>query len=171
MSIATRRGDAGETDLLFGVRVSKTHPRVVAGGAVDELNAALGIVRCHAPELSEKLGVVQEVLVGLMGEVATPDGQFSRYQEQGFRCLNEEDLAVLDRWIAEIEAELPPPKGWAYPGATGSLATAHLDVARTVCRRAERHVFQVGAELREAVVVYLNRLSDVLWLMARDLEK
>jgi cob(I)alamin adenosyltransferase len=168
MSIVTRTGDDGTTALMYGRRAPKSHPRIAACGAVDELNAALGLARAAVPSsIKESLLPIQKELVGLMGELATLDEDMPRYIKDGFAVLSAECVARLDQIALKIEAELPPFKDWVMPGA--NPASAALDFARTVCRRAERHIS--GLELHNAqIVIYLNRLSDVLWLMARRLE-
>ncbi len=170
MSIATRTGDSGTTGLMYNRRISKSHPRVEAYGSVDELNAALGLARAHAAEkfLRESLLVVQKDLVILMGELATAGVDRERYVQDGFHLVTPELTSKLDRWILELEAQKISFKGWATPGAT--VTSAALDVARTTCRRAERRVFalgELGEQTNAEINVYLNRLSDLLWLMAR----
>lgn len=178
MSITTRRGDSGETDLLFGCRVQKDYPRIDAIGAVDELNAALGVVRLTAESRITRREIpdVQKMLIALMGELATPPGQEQRYAETHPQRIDGDTVRHLDDLVRELEqAGALKFKGWALPGEAGSLSGAHCDVARTVCRRAERTVVALH-DTTEAVpnpeiVRYLNRLSDVLWLMARMEEK
>jgi cob(I)alamin adenosyltransferase len=171
MSIATKTGDAGETALMYGRRVPKMHRRVEAYGAVDELNAALGLFRATAqhPFIQEKVYAVQKELVILMGELAVADEDRGRYQKDGFELV---DSAMVDRLTAIVD-DLEKNrqiayKHWATPGQT--LESATLDVARTTCRRAERRVVAL-ADSAEYVnpesIRYLNRLSDVLWLFAR----
>lgn len=178
MSISTRKGDGGETDLLFGCRVRKDYPRIAVVGAVDELNAALGLLRVSASfEVTRReVPRIQERLIALMGELATPLGMEGRHAERFGPSAGQDELAHLDHLVHELEARgALEIRGWALPGAAGVLAGAHADFARTVCRRAEREV--VGLEgTPEAVsnpwiVRYLNRLSDVLWLLARMEEK
>lgn len=174
MSITTRRGDQGETDLLFGCRVQKSYPRIEAIGCVDELNAALGPVRLtvrHEIAMRE-VPLVQQTLIALMGELATPVGQEERYAQSHSQRITEETVAHLDELVRELEAAGGLKfKGWALPGEGGSMSGAHCDVARTVCRRAERAVVLLDgtseAVPNSRIVQYLNRLSDVLWLMAR----
>jgi cob(I)alamin adenosyltransferase len=174
MSIATKTGDGGTTGLMYNRRVPKTHPRIEACGCVDELNAALGLARAQnqAPFVTETLLLVQRDLVVLMGELATPTEDLARYAKDGYPLMESSMIDKLDRCVAEIEAQNVPFQGWATPGA--NLAAASLDVARAVCRRAERRVcglLETG-EMRDGVSrVYLNRLSDVLWLMARWAER
>lgn len=169
MSIATKTGDQGTTGLMYNRRVSKCHPRVEAYGSVDELNAALGLARASATDafVSGNLLGIQQDLVTLMGELATGTEDLPRYAKDGFTLVSAEMTAKLDRLVAEIEAQSITFKGWATPGAT--LDSAALDVARTVCRRAERAVVRLRKheEVPPIVVVYLNRLSDLLFVLAR----
>jgi cob(I)alamin adenosyltransferase len=178
MSITTRRGDSGETDLLFGCRVQKDYPRIETIGCVDELNAALGVVRITAEHEITKREVpqMQQTLIALMGELATPVGQEERYAQTHPQCITAETVAQLDALVQKLEtAGALRFKGWALPGEAGSLSGAHCDVARTVCRRAERGVVALDSTPEAVpnahIVQYLNRLSDVLWLMARMEEK
>lgn len=171
MSIVTRTGDGGTTGLMYNRRVPKHHPRVEAYGCVDELNAALGLARATAPPdgLGARLLSIQQDLITLMGELATAVEDLPRYVADGFKLVRSALTEGLDRLVAELEAHGMAPRGWAIPGDT-SLAAA-LDLARTVCRRAERRVsaLQEGDQLRnDEILVYLNRLADALWLMARD---
>ncbi len=173
MSIATRTGDNGTTGLMYNRRVSKCHPRVESYGTVDELNAALGLARASATEVfvSGNLLVIQQDLVTLMGELATGTEDLPRYAKDGFTLVSVELTAKLDLLVAEIEAQSITFKGWATPGAT--LHSAALDVARTVCRRAERRVcalHEAGQLQNPEIVIYLNRLADLLWLLARWVE-
>lgn len=178
MSITTRRGDTGETDLLFGCRVKKDYPRVECIGSVDELNAALGLLRVTAkiPFSIREVPVMQQNLIALMGELATPLGEEARYAASHSQKFTPEMVEHLDEVVAELEsAGAMKFQGWALPGAAGSLSGAHADFARTVCRRAERAVVNLDgtpeAVPNGAIVRYLNRLSDVLWLLARMEEK
>jgi cob(I)alamin adenosyltransferase len=170
MSIATKTGDNGTTGLMYGRRVPKNHPRVEACGSVDELNAAIGLARALATEsfIREPLLSIQKDLIGLMGEVGVLAEDLARYAQNGYAFVRPEMTARLDALVGEIEAQKISFRGWATPGET--VPAAALDVARTVCRRAERRVFdlQESGELKNAeVMIYLNRLSDLLWLMAR----
>ena len=170
MSIATKTGDSGTTGLMYNRRVSKSHPRVEAYGAVDELNAVLGMARALGVRdlLRESLYATQKDLVVIMGELATTTEDLQRYTRDGFPRLNAEMTARLDGLVKQLEAMEISFKGWATPGANATSAA--LDVARTVCRRAERRVcaLQTAGELHnDEVIVYLNRLSDLLWLFAR----
>ncbi len=173
VSIVTRTGDDGTTALMYGRRVPKNHPRVEAYGAVDELNAALGLARATANEnfISENLLAIQKDLVGLMGELAVLPEDLPRYVRDGYPVVTPQMTAKLDACVREIEAQGVTFKGWATPGAT--LHSAALDVARTVCRRAERRVCglrETGELPNAGIIIYLNRLSDLLWLMARRVE-
>lgn len=174
MSIATRTGDDGTTGLMYNRRVSKTHLRVEAYGSVDELNAALGSARAHGadePFIAESILKIQTELVKLMGELATAIGDRERFVRDGYSLITPEQTEFLDSLVREIEAQKVSFKGWATPGA--NLSSAALDVARTTCRRAERrvHALREAEELPNLEIpVYLNRLSDVLWLMARWVE-
>jgi cob(I)alamin adenosyltransferase len=170
MSIVTKRGDQGQTVLMYNRAVPKCHVRVEAYGAVDELNAAIGLARATvaADPLREKLEVIQKDLVVLMGELATAVEDLPRYVKEGHSLVAPAMTATLERWVGELEADKVSSKGWVMPGAnTGSAA---LDLARTVCRRAERRVsaLQEAGQLQNPeLIVYLNRLSDLLWLLAR----
>ena len=170
MSIVTKKGDSGSTGLMYNRRVSKCHPRVEAYGAVDELNAALGLARASArhPFVSKRLLEIQKSLVTVMGELATQPDDLARYAKDGFPLVSPGMTAQLDRVVQEIEAQKVSFAGWATPGASVSSAT--LDVARTICRRAERRVcaLQEQNQLHNGeIIIYLNRLSDTLWLLAR----
>ncbi len=173
MSIATKTGDNGTTALMYGRRVPKNHPRVEAYGTVDELNAALGLARATAaqPFVSENLLAIQHDLVILMGELAVANEDLERYVQGGFSLVTPALTAKLDALVKAIESQNVSFKGWATPGATQNSAA--LDVARTVCRRAERRVsdLQSAGEMKnDEILIYLNRLSDLLWLCARWVE-
>ncbi len=161
--IYTRTGDAGETGLIGGRRVPKDHPRVEAYGAVDELNAHLGAARALARggQVATLLGEVQHRLFDLGAELATPP---ARSAPAGVRA---EDVAALERAIDRYQQRLPPLRAFVLPGGTPLAASLH--VARTVCRRAERRVVALSrAEpVRAEVLAYLNRLSDLLFVLAR----
>lgn len=174
MSIATKTGDAGETSLMYGRRVPKSDPRVDTYGCVDELNAALGFARVTAidPFISEVILSVQKELILVMGELATAPDDFSRYSKDGYQRTSEAMVDRLTALIDELEKDkLLHYKGWAIPGST--LVSAALDVARTTCRRAERRVAQLDEQignLNGEILRYLNRLSDLCWLLARYAE-
>ena len=174
MSIVTKTGDSGTTGLMYGRRVPKNHPRVAAMGAVDELNAALGMARATASEafISENILSIQKNLVTLMGEVGVLPEDLPRYAKDGFPLVTPEMTAQLEKLVAEIEAQKISFKGWATPGATHNAAA--LDVARTICRRAERQVCELnetGQLKNPEIIIYLNRLADLLWLFARWAER
>jgi cob(I)alamin adenosyltransferase len=173
VGIVTKTGDKGTTGLMYNRRVSKCHPRVEAYGCVDELNTAIGLARATAEHdlARDNLLVIQKDLVILMGELATVVDDLPRYVADGFPLVTPELTAKLDQLVQEIEAGNITFKGWATPGA--SVHSAALDLARTICRRAERRV----CELQETdqlqnpeIIVYLNRLADLLWLFARWVE-
>jgi len=173
MSIVTRTGDKGTTALMYGRRVSKCHPRVEAYGCVDELNTALGLARATAEHdfVRDNLLLIQKDLVILMGELATAVEDLPRYMKEGYSLVTSAITAKLEHAVREIESQNISFKGWATPGAT--VHTAALDVARTVCRRAERCVcaLQETDQLQNPeIIIYLNRLADLLWLFARWVE-
>jgi len=173
MSIATKTGDNGTTALMYGRRVPKNHPRVEAYGAVDELNAALGFARATAAHdfVRDQLLLIQKDLIVLMGELCVQPEDLNRYTADGYFLVSPEMTAKLDALVKEIEAQNIRFTGWATPGA--SAGSAALDVARTICRRAERRVCELKftGELRNGeILLYLNRLSDLLWLFARWVE-
>lgn len=173
MSIATRTGDNGTTALMYGRRVPKNHVRVEAYGSVDELNAALGLARATAGHdfVGANLLAIQKDLVTLMGELAVAPEDLERYVKGGFSLVTPELTAKLDALVKAIEAQNVSFKGWATPGAT--THSAALDVARTTCRRAERRVCdlaEAGGLQNAEIVIFLNRLSDLLWLFARWVE-
>ncbi len=174
-SIATRTGDDGSTSLLFGQRVPKNHPQVEAVGTFDELNAALGFAKAqfgHDPRSQERRDLLTELqrrLVALMGELACAEGDAARFAASKFEKLTAADLARLEAEFARLEALGLKPEGWATPGAN-ALAAA-LDVARTIARRAERQLVGLpghGRAIRIELRSYTNRLSDLLWLLARE---
>lgn len=169
MSIITGRGDSGETDLLFGRRIAKTSLRVAALGCVDEVNAALGLARAATAdaEIVTLIDAVQERLIGLMGQLACLPEDEDRYQ---LASVGPADVEWLLGEARKYEARGIRFSGWAKPGAEGSLARAGLDFARTMARRAERAVLAVhesGEPVPEPVRLFFNRLSDLLWILAR----
>jgi cob(I)alamin adenosyltransferase len=165
--IYTKTGDAGETGLFGGGRVPKSHPRVEAYGAVDELNAVLGWAASavRADSLGDALRRVQPDLFAIGAHLATPAVEGRKAPE--LPPLPHDRIAVLESWIDTAEAELPELRSFILPG--GSPGGAALHVARTVCRRAERRVVELAlAEaVAELILVYLNRLSDLLFVFAR----
>lgn len=173
MSIVTKTGDAGTTGLMYNRRVSKCHPRVEAYGTVDELNAAIGVARAISRHdfVRASLVATQKDLVTLMGELATEVNDLARYVKDGFVLVTREQSVRIEGVIREIEGQKITFRGWATPGAT--TGSAALDVARTTCRRAERCVCALeesGRLQNPEIIVYLNRLSDLLWLLARWVE-
>ncbi len=158
---------------MYNRRVSKTCARVEAYGSVDELNTALGLVRATANSnfVGTHVLTIQKDLVVLMGELATLDEDLPRYVQSGFSILTSDYTQKLDELVAEIESRKVSFKGWATPGA--NLNSAALDLARTACRRSERRIaslLESGAIKNHQILVYLNRLSDALWLLARWVE-
>lgn len=173
MSIVTKTGDKGETGLMYNRRVSKCDPRVCAYGNIDELTSNLGMVRAlsTSPWIRENIFSIQKDLIALMGELATKIEDLERYQKDGFSIVTAKHTAKLDALAKEIEARGLKFNGWIIPG--NNPTSAALDIARTVCRRAERHVCDLHNDqmLQNAeIIIFLNRLSDVLWLMARWVE-
>jgi cob(I)alamin adenosyltransferase len=166
--IYTRTGDEGDTGLFGGGRVSKDDPRVEAYGAVDELNAAIGMARAIElmPRVDEILAPVQRDLFGLGAILATPD-LVKMHEQLAKARIDAARITQLERAIDAGEDELEPLKAFIMPGGTPKAAALH--VARTVCRRAERRVvhLQQTVELPPLVTIYLNRLSDLLFVLAR----
>jgi len=169
MSIVTKRGDQGTTSLMYGRIVSKCHPRVEAYGTVDELNAALGVARaaCTEPSTRAALQSIQKHLVPIMGELATAPEDAERYQKEGYARFTNDHIRTVETLIQDLESSGVSFGGWAMPGDT--KAGAALDLARTICRRAERAAcgLSEAGDTRREFLVYLNRLSDLLWLLAR----
>lgn len=165
-SIYTKTGDSGETGLFGGGRVGKDDPRVEAYGEVDELNASLGLARSLKldPELDPLVQSIQEQLFTLGAVLATPAGTRA---EQQIPKLRSEWVQAMEQAIDRLEPTLPPMASFILPGGTPAASALH--VARTVCRRAERRVvpFVRSGKVDMLAVVYLNRLSDLLFMMAR----
>jgi cob(I)alamin adenosyltransferase len=161
--ITTRTGDAGETGLGDGSRVPKDHPRVAALGDIDELNSALGLVLAEElpEELRAVLGQVQQDLFDLGGELSVP----------GHSLLKAARVEFLEKTLSVWNEGLAPLKEFILPGGSRAAAAAHL--ARTVCRRAERSVVALGRkdQVSEPVRQYLNRLSDLLFVAGRVLNR
>jgi cob(I)alamin adenosyltransferase len=168
MSIATKRGDGGETSLIGGVRVSKAETRVEAYGSVDELISAMGFARsiCEDASIAALTLTIQKELFSVGSALATPAG--------GAKVPEPIEVAMIDRLTVEVhrlEAREGMLSDWSIPG--GHTAAAAYDVARTICRRAERAVVRLvqgGDPVQPTVIAYLNRLSDLLWLFGRSLE-
>ena len=168
MKIYTRTGDSGDTGLFGGGRVAKDDQRVEAYGDVDELNAVLGMARAIEvmPRIDEVLVPVQRDLFAIGALLATPDrDKMAQHLEKA--RIDEERITQLEHLIDDAESELEPLRSFILPG--GSPKAAALHVARTVCRRAERRVvtLQRTVEIPSLVVIYLNRLSDLLFTLAR----
>ncbi len=175
MSITSKTGDNGTTGLLFGRRVSKTDERIFACGAVDELSAVLGMARAQMaefPEFAETLFTVQKHLVKLMSKVMVLPSDCERFKSSGFEEISQEDIDWIEQRIHTLESRIPPVLEWVIPGDDQLAATLHF--ARTVCRRAERGLWMVikSDEVDDSLelhrdAVYLNRLSDLMWILAR----
>jgi len=172
MKIYTKTGDRGDTGLFGGGRVPKDHVRVEAYGEVDELNSTLGLVILHlqaagqAP-IADALGQVQADLFTIGANLATPAPEDGGRENPYIPGLDPARVTALEEWIDAADAELEPLTSFILPG--GSPAASVLHLARTVCRRAERRVVSLAhqATVHEAVVIYLNRLSDLLFTLAR----
>lgn len=168
MKIYTKTGDAGETGLFGGGRVPKDDARVAAYGDVDELNSAIGLVRATEPAdfHDALLESIQRDLFAIGGHLATPDPAKVRAALEK-AALSEERVEAMEAVIDEADAELPPLRAFVLPGGTPKAAAFHL--ARTICRRAERSAVHLShqAEVHELFFVYLNRLSDLLFTLAR----
>jgi len=161
--ITTRTGDRGDTGLGDGSRVSKDSPRVRALGELDELNSAIGVLLAEEPpaDIAEALAEVQHDLFDLGGEISIP----------GHALLADQQVARLEATVEAWNAELPPLKEFILPGGTRAAAAAHL--ARTVCRRAERSLVELKEKEKasDAALRYLNRLSDLLFIAGRRLNR
>jgi cob(I)alamin adenosyltransferase len=164
MKIYTRTGDAGLTGLYGGGRVPKNDERIAAYGTVDELNASLGACRATGlpTDVDDLLGRLQHEMFALGAELASPAGA-----APGSILLDDADIAYAEAAIDKYEAELQPLKTFVLPG--GSAASAALHVARAVCRRGERDLVTLSqsAEIRSELIAYLNRISDLLFVLAR----
>lgn len=172
MKIYTKTGDTGETALFGGPRVSKSHPRVEAYGDVDELNATLGVALATQPmpHIDDVIAPIQQDLFAIGALLATPDREkMDRHLAKA--KIDDARIATLERAIDDGDEELEPLKAFIMPGGTPKAAALH--VARTVCRRAERRVVELAAdnEIPAVVVIYLNRLSDLLFTLARVANK
>ena len=170
MKIYTKTGDEGETSLFDNSRVSKAHARVDAYGEVDELNACLGAVRAAGldPDLAAAIEEIQKELFAVGARLADPATRIASRVTKA--AVPESAVTRLEQTIDRLEAELEPLRRFILPG--GSMAGALLHMGRTICRRAERRVVGLGADAVEPiVVVYLNRLSDLLFVMARAVNR
>ena len=170
MSIVTKTGDEGETSLMYGRRLPKDNPRSEAYGAVDELSAALGLARAHCTDkfVTDQVFTVQKELINVMGELSTMPEDRERYAKDGFQIVDAKMVDRVGAVIVELEKDKSLyPKDWVIPG--GDPISAALDLARTICRRAERHVASLK-DPNPAILRYLNRLSDFCWILARFIE-
>jgi len=155
---------------MYGRRVPKSDPRVAAYGAVDELTAALGLARAASSDefVTEQILIVQKELINVMGELATSPEDRDRYLKDGFQVVDAKNVDRVTDVISDLEKDKSLyPKDWVIPGANMSSAT--LDLARTACRRAERAVLEF-AKINPQIIRYLNRLSDLCWILARRIE-
>ena len=175
MNLYTRTGDDGTTGLFGGDRVSKDHPRIAAFGTVDELNACVGLAAaaCDSTNpfearLLDTLSQLQSRLFDVGADLAAPLG--SKHQDK-IKRIDSDDVKQVEAWIDEIDAENEPMKSFVLLGGTELAARLHL--ARTVCRRAEREVIALahGGPVNEQLRIYLNRISDLLFAMARRANK
>ena len=168
MKIYTKTGDAGETGLFGGGRVSKDHPRTSAYGDVDELNSVVGVARATAPTepFDELLDGIQRDLFSIGGRLATPEPE-KVAKAIAKAVLPPERAESFEQVMDDAERELPPLRAFVLPGGTPKAAALHH--ARTVCRRAERSVVRLARaeEAPPEILVYLNRLSDLLFTLAR----
>lgn len=178
MSITTKGGDRGETSLMYGRRVAKSDIRIAAYGGVDELTSALGMARAHAVAAGcawvvEEIAAIQDDLISLIGELATDGQDMARYKKDGYPRIGTKEVERLTALGSKLEKAGLKFKGWVIPGATGSLVGAAIEMARAVSRRAERDAVDLAEtepEFNDEIIRYLNRMSDVLWLMARKVE-
>jgi cob(I)alamin adenosyltransferase len=164
MKIYTRTGDTGTTNLVDGTRIAKSDPRVDAYGEVDEANAVLGLARSSGlePDLDQMVLHLQKDLFALGSRIADPAERIAGRVEKA--ALGQADIARLEGWIDQLEQEVTPLRRFILPG--GIMAGASLHLARTVFRRAERRMVALGV-LEPALLAYANRLSDLLFVMAR----
>jgi cob(I)alamin adenosyltransferase len=168
MSIATKRGDGGQTGLVGGIRISKAHPRVECYGTIDELISQMGFARsiCQDPDVCRRVERIQRELYKVGSAIATP-----RESKKAPPEITPAMVDALEDEVHQIEAEPGVLGDWSLPG--GAPDSAALDVARTVCRRAERlatALMESGTIQNPSILAYLNRLSDLLWLFGRLLE-
>ena len=175
--VYTRGGDKGETSLVGGKRVPKDSPRIEAYGTIDELNSIAGLARVFNEEnleagdahqfLDAVLCQVQDELFDLGSELATPP----EYFKEGMYCVGEAEIKRLEQWIDQCQADLEPLKSFILPG--GGRIGAYLHQCRTVCRRAERDILRLSREenLNPNVIKYVNRLSDLFFVLARWIAK
>ena len=175
MSIVTKTGDKGETSLMYGHRVSKGDARVDAYGCIDELTAALGLARSIGTDkfVSDEILAAQKDLIAVMGELATAPSDRERYAKDGFQVTTPAMVDRITAVIVDLENDKSLyPKDWVIPG--GTPVSAALDFARATCRRAERHITALSTsdvKFNVEILRYLNRLSDLCWVLARYVEK
>lgn len=165
MKIYTKTGDGGESSLFGGRRVRKDHLRLQSYGTIDELNAYVGVIRSAGPpeEIDRVLSDLQDELFILGADLATPEAESARSVPR----ITHAEAEKLEKEIDRIEPLLKPLRKFIHPG--GAPIAANLHVARTICRRAERYVVELSGQeaVSEACIVYLNRLSDLLFMLAR----
>lgn len=168
MSIATTHGDSGQTGIVGGIRISKADLRVEAYGSVDELNTVLGFARsiCRNKQICTWTEEIQRTLFRLGGALATPP-----QNQKNAPIISSDDIVALTNLVHQIEATEGILSDWSLPGA--NTESAAYEVARTVCRRAERNTVRLsenGVEVKSEIIAYLNRLSDLIWLFGRLIE-
>lgn len=171
MKIYTKTGDNGQTSLYGGTRISKASARVEAYGNIDELNSAIGVALSYIDNenLTPQLKKIQYDLFTLGAEVATPHDKLflANGKTRLPIIINSDEIKELEQWIDEIDAQLEPLQHFILP--SGGKSSAHLHLARTICRRAERGIvfLHENEKLRNEIIIYLNRLSDYLFVIAR----
>ncbi|MDR5683404.1 MAG: cob(I)yrinic acid a,c-diamide adenosyltransferase [Armatimonadota bacterium] len=172
MKIYTKTGDAGQTSLFGGERVFKTHPRVEAYGAVDELNSVLGVLRSRlaSDDLERLVARIQNTLFDVGAQLATPRPDDPKLASH-LPAVSAARVEELEDWIDRLDADLPALRAFVLPGGVEAAAWAH--VARSVCRRAERRVVALASTetVDPEILRYLNRLGDLLFVMARWLNR
>ena len=161
MKIYTKTGDKGETSLLGGTRVSKAHQKLEAYGTVDELNSTIGLIAAMNPVHQNFLLNIQHKLFNIGSELAAEKDLSFPLPE-----LTEDEINVLEKEIDRLNEKLPKLKNFILPG--GSVISAHTQIARCVCRRAERNVVGLNESKYTTIIGYLNRLSDYLFVLSRD---
>ncbi|GMU86249.1 MAG: ATP--cob(I)alamin adenosyltransferase [Ignavibacteriales bacterium] len=171
MKIYTKTGDGGQTGLFGGGRVAKDSNRIEAYGTVDELNSVLGLIptECNDPKILEIISFLQNQLFNVGSDLATPLDYTSTHFS--IPRVGDEQIAQAEKVIDELEAELEPLRNFILPGGTKAASYAHL--ARTVCRRAERRIVTLSEkeEINKKIVIFVNRVSDLLFVLARYLNK
>ncbi|MDX8415481.1 cob(I)yrinic acid a,c-diamide adenosyltransferase [Intestinicryptomonas porci] len=167
MTISTKTGDEGTCSLMFGERVLKSSQRVSAYGAVDELCSALGTVKANSKsaDFKSEISEIQNALIMLMTELATSNKKYGKLAEKNIKLLSETDLKAVESKASQIESDGEVFKGWTLAGE--NVLDAELNMARTICRRAEREIVKLNSEEplpRKFILAYMNRLSDLLYL-------